>query len=343
MKPLNRVYADGYWAVDSMARPAFATPALVACGPNAAEGGTVAILLCTYRGQRYLAEQLDSYSTQTYGNWQVWASDDGSDDDTALILSAYQRKWSHGRISIVSGPRKGFVANFRSLTCRGEIHADYYAYSDQDDVWESDKLERAVRWLATIPEGAPALYCARTRLVDAENKEIGMSPLFSRAPGFANALMQNIGGGNTMVFNNAAREVLRDTGEGIPVVMHDWWTYLLISGCGGRVLYDRHPSLRYRQHNGNMVGMNSTWDARMRRIHMAWQGRFRSWNECNLAALRSMQGRLTPENREILERFEDARRRRLVPRLAQLKRSGVYRQTLLGNLGFVAAAVFNKI
>ena len=303
----------------------------------------VAILLCTYHGQHYLAEQLDSFQAQSHSNWEVWASDDGSEDDTHAILEAYQQKWPTGRLSIHFGPAEGFAANFLSLTCKANIEADYYAYSDQDDVWESDKLERAVRWLETVFPNIPALYCSRTRLVDAENNEIGLSPLFSKPPSFANALMQNIGGGNTMVFNNAARALLREAGEATPVITHDWWAYMVVTGCGGKVFYDSYPSLRYRQHDGNLVGMNTTWAARFKRIRMLWEGRFRNWNDSNIAGLRKLQQKLTPENRETLERFANARQMSLVPRLLHLRRSGIYRQTLFGNLGLVAAAIFGKI
>ncbi len=303
----------------------------------------VAILLCTYHGQRYLAEQLDSFATQTHSNWEVWASDDGSEDGTHATLEAYRQKWPKGRLSIHFGPANGFAENFLSLTAKASNQADYYAYSDQDDLWEVDKLERAVSWLEAIPRNIPALYCSRTRLVDAENNEIGLSPLFSKPPSFANALMQNIGGGNTMVFNNAARALLREAGETTKVITHDWWAYIVVTGCGGKVFYDSYPSLRYRQHDSNVMGMNATWTARFKRIRMLWEGRFRNWNDTNIVGLRKLQHKLTPENREILERFASARQMSLIPRLIHLKRSGIYRQTLFGNLGLIAAAIFGKI
>lgn len=303
----------------------------------------VAILLCTYHGQRYLVDQLDSFAAQTHSNWEVWASDDGSQDNTHTIFDAYKKKWGPERLSLRPGPAEGFVANFLSLTCKASIEADYYAYSDQDDIWNADKLERAVHWLETIPKNIPALYCSRTRLVDAENNHIGFSPLFSAPPSFANALIQSIAGGNTMVFNNAARELLRQAGENVQVITHDWWAYMVVTGCGGKVFYDSQPTLAYRQHDANLVGMNSTWAARLARIRLLWQGRFRRWNDANIAALRSIEEHLTPANREILDRFARAREMSLLPRLLNLKRSGIYRQTLPGNLGLVAAAIFNKI
>jgi len=303
----------------------------------------IAILLCTYHGQHYLADQLDSFANQSYTNWEVWASDDGSQDDTHSILESYKAKWGSEKLSIHAGPQEGFVANFLSLTCKTSILADFYAYSDQDDVWELDKLRCAMNWLLTVPEDVPAIYCSRTRLVDANNNHIGFSPLFTKPPSFANALMQNIGGGNTMVFNNAARNLLCESGKNINVITHDWWAYLAVCSCGGSVFYDVYPSVRYRQHDGNHTGMNSSWPARFVRIRMLFQGRFKSLNDANIQALRLLDSKLTPENRKTLEKFATARNLSFLPRLIGVIRSGVYRQTVFGNLGLVVAVIFNKI
>ena len=303
----------------------------------------VAILLCTYNGQRFLEEQLDSFEAQTHENWVVCASDDGSQDLTLSILEEYQKKWPANRLVIRSGPRKGYAKNFLSLVCRDEIKAEYYAYSDQDDIWEKEKLTRALHWLETLPKDCPALYCSRTCLVDTDNKEIGYSPLFKKTPSFANALTQNIGGGNTMVFNASARALLQDTAEYAPLFFHDWWTYLVVSGCGGLVFYDAYPSLRYRQHQNNLVGMNSNWRARFQRIGLLWQGQFKEWNDINTTGLMKMYEKLSLENRNVLDHFCAARQESLIPRLKKVRQSGVYRQNLLGNLGLVAAAIFNKL
>lgn len=303
----------------------------------------VAILLCTYNGQHFLNEQLDSFTAQTHLDWQVFASDDGSTDTTLQLLKERQQKLPDNQLEILSGPAKGFVANFLSLTCNTSIEADYFAYSDQDDIWEADKLERALRWLQSVPSDTPALYCSRTRLVDAENNEIGLSPLFTKQPSFANALMQNIAGGNTMVFNNAARNLLIEAGENLPIIIHDWWVYILVTSCGGLVHYDNYPSLRYRQHQHNLIGMNSSFAARCKRMRMLWQGKLKSWNDQNITALLTLEHRLTPESRQLLENLIEARQKSLIPRLILLTRSGFYRQTYLGNLGLLAAAVFNKL
>lgn len=303
----------------------------------------IAILLCTLNGQRFLPEQLESFESQTHANWQVWASDDGSQDDTLAILESFKAKWGEDKLMVGFGPAKGYAANFLGMTRKNHIHADFYAYSDQDDIWEAEKLERAIAWLQTVPKDTPALYCSRTLIVDADNSEIGFSPLFTRPPSFANALMQNIGGGNTMVFNNATRELLLNSCLDFNIVSHDWWTYIVVTGCGGSVFYDSVPSLRYRQHDNNQVGSNCDWSARYLRTKRLLQGNLRNWNDQNIQALKQLEGKLLPENHRILDQFVRSRSHRLIPRLIGLKRSGIYRQTQLGNLGLIMAAALKKI
>jgi glycosyltransferase involved in cell wall biosynthesis len=303
----------------------------------------VAVLLCTMQGQRFLAEQLNSIATQTHPSWEIWASDDGSDDHTHAILEYYQSHWSQERISIHAGPAEGSTANFLSLTCRADIEADYFAYADQDDVWESDKLERAVDWLRSVPEDVPALYGSRTLLVDARNQHLGYSPLFNKEACFENALVQNVAGGNTMVFNRAARELLRRAGENVQAVTHDWWAYMVITGCGGRVHYDPYPTVRYRQHENNLIGSNAGWLPRLQRIKLLLQGRFRRWNDANIASLQDIRPLLTPHCRVVLDAFVQARQGGFFERLIGLKRCGVFRQTVLGNIGLVIAAAIRRL
>jgi len=303
----------------------------------------VAVLMCTMQGQHFLAEQLNSIATQSHPRWAIWASDDGSDDHTHAILEYYQSHWGEDRISIHAGPAVGSTANFLSLTCRADIDADYFAYADQDDVWESDKLERAVNWLKTVPDDVPALYGSRTLLVDARNQHIGYSPLFEKAPDFRNALVQSIAGGNTMVFNRAARDLLRRAGEDVEAVTHDWWAYMLVTGCGGQVHYDPYPTVRYRQHGANQFGANADPVAQFKRARLLLQGRFRGWVDANLRALEHVRHLMTPENQRVLEEFSRARSQAVLPRLIGLRRVGIFRQTTLGNLGLTLAALINRL
>lgn len=302
----------------------------------------VAVLLCTYNGDNFLTEQLDSIASQTHKNLDLWTSDDDSQDKTQNILEEYQSSWTENHFSICCGPQQGFAENFLSLICNSAIKADYFACSDQDDIWEPDKLERALAKLSDVPSNVPALYCSRTTAIDKHGHQLGLSPLFQKPPSFANALVQNIGGGNTMVMNQAARELLLCAGSQA-VVSHDWWIYLLVSGAGGKVFYDATPSVQYRQHDNNLVGSNTSWLSRSHRIRLLLQGRFRRWNTINTQSLIQNRNLLTLENQRTLDIFCSARDRYLIPRLLGMWKSGIYRQTRLETLGLVIATVFKKI
>jgi glycosyltransferase involved in cell wall biosynthesis len=303
----------------------------------------VAVLLCTKQGEPHLAQQLDSIIGQSYPYWTIWASDDNSTDGTVDILSKYQKSLGADRLSIAKGPSQGYVKNFLSLACNAKISADFYAYSDQDDIWMPDKFKRALAWLSTVPAHLPAVYCGRTLVVNPVNEPMGMSPLFVKPPGFSNALVQSIAGGNTMVFNQAARALLLEAGADVQVASHDWWTYQVVSACGGQVFYDPQPMVRYRQHGCNVLGSNNSWPARLARTGMLLRGRFSAWNDMNSLALQRLNHHLTPSSRRQLDNFNRARAGGLVMRLAGIKQSGVYRQTKFGNFGLVAAAVLKKI
>ena len=301
------------------------------------------ILLCSYHGAAHLAEQLDSIAKQNVEGWCVRVSDDGSTDDTLAILERYRSRWGSDRLAITRGPSNGFAANFQSLTCQAGIEADYFAWADQDDIWEPEKLQRALAWLQSVPADVPALYGTRTLLTDAADRPIGMSPLFTRPPSFANALVQCIAGCNTMVFNQAARALFIQASAEGDAVAPDWLMYLLVSGCGGQVHYDPWPSVRYRQHGQNLSGSNLSLRGRWQRARLLMGGEFRGWVGANLDRLVHIRHRMPPHNLAVLDEFAQARQRRLPGRLIGFWRSGIHRQTALGNLGLFVAALFNKL
>ena len=308
---------------------------------TSASRATVAVLLCSFNGERFLAEQLESIGQQQGADVRIHVSDDGSEDQTATILNDFRRRWGAGRVSVEEGPRRGYVANFFSLIC-SDIEADYFAYSDQDDVWDADKLSRAVAALSSLPKNEAGIYCSRTRLISRRGEPLGLSPLFGKPPTFANALIQNIGGGNTMVLNRAARDLLQKVGP-VDVVSHDWWTYIMVAGSGGTVIYDPHPSVRYRQHQDNLIGSSVTWGGRFARFSLALRGRNRAWNSRNLAALQENRVLLTRENQAILEQYCGAREASLVPRLLGVWRSGVHAQSSWANLALIATTFLKKL
>lgn len=314
--------------------------------PTAADEGParrrIRVLLATFNGAKYLDEQLHSLARQEVeADLDVVASDDGSTDATLALLEAWRRRWTRGRFIVLDGPQRGFTENFRALMRHPAETADYVAFCDQDDVWRPDKLSAAVTVL-TDADG-PGLYCGRTERVDASLRPLGYSPLFRRPPHFRNALVQSIAGGNTMVMNKAAFALVAESALRTSFVSHDWWCYLLVSGAGGMVHYDARPRVAYRQHGGNVVGDNVGWRARWRRLRMSLAGRFAEWNAVNLAALDACEDLLTNEARQAKKLFAMARRAGPLRSPALLLKSGIYRQSLAGNVSLALAALLGKI
>jgi glycosyltransferase involved in cell wall biosynthesis len=297
---------------------------------------SIAILLCTYNGARFLPAQLASLADQSFTDWRLIVSDDGSSDDTLAIVSEHKDRLGTAPVDIRNGPRQGFVKNFLSLACDPALSFDYYAYCDQDDVWEPGKLARAVERLSSRPAHIPAMYCSRTMLIDEEGRTCGYSRAYRRKPSFHNALVQSIASGNTIVFNEAARRLLMSCGSAAKIPSHDWWTY-------GEVYYDQTPQVRYRMHGENVIGTNTGLRNRIRRLYMLSRGRFQRWSDMHVAALEPFRPHMTPENRALFDLFRASRQRGFFGRQIGFLNSGVYRQTLLDNLGLIVAVWTRKI
>ncbi|MEM7489779.1 MAG: glycosyltransferase family 2 protein [Pseudomonadota bacterium] len=299
------------------------------------------VLLATYNGADFLDEQIESIAAQTVPAIDVLASDDGSTDGTRERLETWAARWSKGRFRVLEGPRAGFAENFRALLLAAPDDAAHYAFADQDDIWHPDKLEVATGRISG--RAAPCLYGGRTELVDIRGARLGHSPIFPNPPSFSNALVQSIAGGNTMVWNRPAQDLLARASARTGFVTHDWWAYILITAAGGEVIYDPEPRIAYRQHTGNLVGSNRGWRAQRLRLRGLIRGRFRSWCDANLAGLAACSDMIEPAAAETLAHFAAARRTPLPARLVHLMRSGVYRQTVSGHLGLYLACLIGRI
>lgn len=303
---------------------------------------SIAILLCSYEGEKYIEEQLISITSQTYPNWKLFISDDGSQDRTLKIIQEFKAQQKI-LLKILEGPKKGFSSNFASLTKRPEIKSNYYAWADQDDIWNKRKLEKAIGWLNHQSSSRPLLYCSRTVFVDHMNRYIKPSPLFKKPKTFQNALVQNIAGGNTMIFNEKARQLFIKATKDKNIPAHDWLMYQIVSACNGIIVYDERPSIRYRQHSQNLIGMNTGIKARMKRMKLLLQGQFQTWNTQNISALNNIYQNMALENQIIFDRFKKLRKTSLIKRFILLEKSGVYRQTILQNIGLKIGIFLNKI
>jgi glycosyltransferase involved in cell wall biosynthesis len=213
---------------------------------------TVAVLLSTHNGARFLEEQLASLRSQEGVEVLLHARDDGSTDATREVLARHADRWP-SLASLPAGPNLGPAASFMELL-RTAPPAEYYAFCDQDDVWMAQKLARATASLAGID--GPALYCSNVNGVDEDLTDLGVPPENGDTR-FEHLLFENIAYGCTTVMNRAARRLIAERAPGQGLVMHDWWCALVVASTGA-VRYDPEPSIRYRQHTTNSIGATTT-------------------------------------------------------------------------------------
>ena len=296
----------------------------------------VAILLATYNGEKYLSEQLDSLLNQHQVNVHIYIQDDNSTDNTLKIINFYKNKYPDNFSNIFHCDFKNPCKNFLNLVNKVNDTYDYYAFSDQDDVWLNDKLIHAIN----ILKQGNDLYCGRTEIVDRKLTSFGYSPLFQFPPSFKNAIVQSIAGGNTMVFNKKIFNLLKKNCN-VDVQSHDWWTYILTTFTGHKVFYDKNPKVLYRQHNKNHNGSNIGFINQLVRIFYGLKGRYKTWTDKHFLELSRIVDIGTKESLKTFYQYGILRNRRYLFRfsLNDINRVGIYRQTSQGNL-FLKLAIF---
>ena len=217
----------------------------------------VNIILSTYNGEKYIETQLDSILNQTYQNIDIYVHDDGSNDHTLEIVKLVSKKNNtNKKIIIQDGEKKlGYPECFiKTLLDAGK--ADYYAFSDQDDIWNPDKIERAVKSLNECKSvnDKPVLYYAA---VDYYDDKLN----FKRHSRFATSLKKEpedlgvveflFGGeplGMTFVFNNKIRDALQKTHDSNYREFKDGFIKIY-AAAAGKVIYDKCPSAKYVRHS----------------------------------------------------------------------------------------------
>lgn len=226
----------------------------------------VAVLVATYNGERYLAEQLDSILNQNDVEVSVVVRDDGSKDGTINILNKYKEMYP--MFTYYTG------SNVRSARCFFDLlsnagEADYYAFADQDDVWDVDKLAIATNMLNGYNQSKPQLYISNLRVVDQDLNFIRNTHSIPRDEfNSYSVLTEYYATGCTMVFNRA---LLKMCATHLPQgeIMHDTW-FEFVARFFGEVHYDFEPHISYRQHGNNVIGTNisnrALWMSRIKRI-----------------------------------------------------------------------------
>ena len=289
----------------------------------------IQVLLSSFNGGKYIRDQIDSILAQTQSGVKILVRDDGSTDCTKEILTEYMQKgilnWYEGKNI---GPGKSFWKLLQDCD-----DADYYAFCDQDDVWDSDKIKIAINMLENEKENdslplckndlnseklksnigkaekmsaeIPLLYCCDVRVVDKDLRLVADHMLVQIPTDYPHSLIRNIAPGCTYVFNQAARTLLcRLDPEKHGIGLFDWTAYQIIA-CFGRVLFDPRSHMNYRQHDHNVIGaVTNIRRERLKKIKNFWSGDKKNSRQQNALRLERVFGKnMTPANREITKAF----------------------------------------
>lgn len=318
----------------------------------------VCILMATYNGEKYIEEQIASIISQQGCKISLLISDDGSKDSTLKIIDKYQKKYFNNFkiLSVFQNINNTDTSvykfshsllaskasnNFCNLIKKANNTYDYYAFSDQDDIWHKDKIKRAISVIKKST--TPFLYCSSSNLVDSKGKFLQKSPERKVNPCFENALVQSIAAGNTMIMNKPAFLLLKRSIKELQIPAHDWWTYILITAAGGSVFYDDHASLDYRIHDENITGTNYNFIQFLKRLFIAIKGNYKIWNQLNCAALIENLDILDSKSKSVLDNFMKSRISSLLFRNYYLLKSGVFREQYYQRVLMHIGMFFNKI
>ncbi|CCZ60371.1 glycosyltransferase family 2 protein [Hungatella hathewayi] len=295
------------------------------------------ILLSTYNGEKYICTQLDSIVTQDIEEKELLIRDDGSNDRTVPIIKTYMELYPW--IILYEGKNIGVQRSFFDLLNHADLKADYFAFADQDDEWFPEKMKRAIEKLKLFVEEKPALYCSDKVIVDEKLNPINLTvPCIVHKITFANALVQNICTGCTVVFN---REMLFLLQQYVPeeAVMHDWWSYLLASAFGN-VYYDSNAYIHYRQHGENVTGAQTTRIKLLKyRIGELKKPRGALYKQ---ARELSVHYKLPNDKQEIIDKFLSAENS-FIARIRLLQDKRFYRQKKGDDLVFRLIVLLGKL
>ena len=219
----------------------------------------IAILMATYNSEQYVAQQIDSILAQDSDQWHLYIHDDGSSDSTPDILRSYAA--SHPQlITVMQYPGQGgALPNFMSMLER--VEADYYMFSDHDDVWHATKVSRSMESMniqeAEHPDVPVVVHCDvrvvddQLRLIHPSYREYGH--IYPSMVTCFDECVVNITLGCAMLFNRKAREAALDR-PWKHALMHDGWVTTRTFAEGGVVYAIPEALMEYRQTGNNTNG-----------------------------------------------------------------------------------------
>ena len=264
----------------------------------------VNILMSTYNGQQFLAEQIRSIQEQSYTDWTLFIRDDGSSDNTKEILKDFERQDS--RIHLIDSDKSdnlGVIKSFHKLV--NHDRADYYFFSDQDDVWLPNKLELSLKEAQNYLADFPLMVYMDLKVVN-QDLEIMTESMVKSQSHHANTelvqeLTENTVTGGVAMINHALAEMWQETDD---ILMHDWYLALLASAFGNLVFIDQ-PGELYRQHSDNVLGAR-TLSKRFKkwiRPHILFAVYWDLIKNSQKQSRHLLQMPLSQSNRELIEAF----------------------------------------
>jgi glycosyltransferase involved in cell wall biosynthesis len=219
----------------------------------------ISILMATYNGEKYVAEQLDSLFAQTRNDFTLYIRDDCSTDSTWEIIRDYESRYPE-RIRAVKNNRNSGGAKHNFIGMMADIKDDYVMLCDQDDVWLPDKVGKTIEKLKTMEaeygKETPLLVHTDLKVVDENLKIIFPSFRAAMNAGYdytklRHLIIQNMISGCTAAYNFALAKLI--TVEPAFIIMHDWWLGLIAAAFGEIGRLDEQTVL-YRQHGLNEIG-----------------------------------------------------------------------------------------
>lgn len=299
----------------------------------------VEIILATFNGARYLDEQLSSLRKQSFQDWRLLISDDGSSDATAMIIKRFKDSMAPGQVELFTGPQNGSAANFLSLLERCSESA-FVALCDQDDIWDVDKLDTALKEISRHSGEKLVLYGCRLRIFGG-GVPVGKQIKVDRyRHTISRAIVQNGISGNTMVLNPPAVRFAKEHLLVEGVRWHDWWLYTAFVTVGAVIIADRYVGIDYRKHADNVFGPKQGVKERLRRFFKLFTGEFLNEGLLNMRRLSSVPIN-NEKNSSFVSNFSDLPRNRFLY-VIQYLRSGVRRQSFLETLALYVGLFFAK-
>lgn len=236
----------------------------------------IQVLLSTYNGEKYLHEQLNSIFSQKDVEVKLLVRDDGSTDSTVSILEEYQNR----NIEIITEQNIGVKKSFFKLLMEADESYKYFAFADQDDIWDSDKLITAIYSIQEREQQnglKPIIYASSVKLYDGI-QVFGTAYVNDTEMTFEKFLIKNYYPGCTMVFNNNLLKIIsmHDNSRLGEYPLHDHSLNIICTGCGGEIVYDKVPHMLYRQHDNNVIGSNRRLFVRIKECGLLDSNRLRS-------------------------------------------------------------------